>query len=324
MGEAVEHLHPVSDDCGRVLESVDLIAAPSPAPANPVSSPQVTSVTHWRVDLKWIFGIPFTALLMLTLVFVSLFQMTSRENAVETLAAMNQPVVAQQEFQAKLSAGAPVLAAFVQSPGFAGAVYDDPATFDEAMATIPAPGSLPLVESVPPGVSQEAAAELDAEQQNGIRSLMGFYGVPVKMLNSQTHSIFSGIMMVMTVLMVLTGVPFILLSRRAGRFVSPGISLALASWLPLLVLGAAQSGMASWVNERQAATENTDSRMLADVVRPFGDNLFGSALSVYRFVAIASVCLFVVAVATFAVIRVRERQRCARVAQVAQVEARRG
>lgn len=81
---------------------------------------QASRETRWRVDLKWVFGIPFTVLLMLMLVCLSLFQMTGREKAVETLTAMNQPVLAEQEFQEKLNAGAPVLAAFIQSPGFAG------------------------------------------------------------------------------------------------------------------------------------------------------------------------------------------------------------
>jgi hypothetical protein len=309
MGEAAEHLHPVPGESGKLFEPVELKEAPSPPPMPSASSTQSSMGPHWRVDLKWVFGIPFTALLMFTLVFVSLYQMTSRDNAVETLTAMNQPVLAQQEFQAKLAAAAPVLAAFVQSPGFAGAVYDEPASYDAAIATIPAPDSAEMVEAVPQDADQQATTELAAEQQNGVRGVMALYSIPLKILNNNTHSIFSGIMMVLIVLLVLTGVPFILLSRRAGKFVSPGISLALASWLPLLILVGAQSGMASWVDARQAETEAADGKMLGDVVRPFSDNMFGSALSVYRFVVFVSVGLFLAAAVTYAYIRVRERQR---------------
>lgn len=320
MGEAAEHLHPVPDDGGKILESVKAGPVPSPEKVQTESSPRAGRGVHWRVDLKWVFGIPFTLLLMLSLVFISLFQMTSRENAVETLASMNQPVLAQQEFQARLSTASPELAALVQSPGFAAAVYDEPATLDEAVATIPAPESAEMVEAVPQDAGQQAAAELAAEQQNGVRGVMALYSIPLKVLNSNTHSVFSGIMTVLVSLMVLTGVPFILFSRRAGRFVSPGISLALASWLPLLILGGAQMGMASWVDARQAETETADGKMLGDVVRPFSDNLFGSALSVYSFVAYASLCLFAAAALTYTIIRVRERQRGEQVAYTAEME----
>lgn len=309
MGEAAEHLLPVPDDEGRVLRPV---AASNPEPSHERvksgSRPQAAKTAHWRVDLKWVFGIPFTALLMLALVFISLFQMTSRDNAVGTLRAMNQPVLAQQDFQARMNTGAPVLAGFVRSPGFAEAVYDDPVTFETALATIPAPGAVPQAENIQSGSSEETAAELAAEQQNGVRSLMGFYGLPISLLNSNTHSIFSGIMIALVVLMVLTGVPFILLSRRAGRLVSAGVSLALASWLPLLLIGAARAGMASWVDARQAETETTDGRMLADIFRPFSDNFFGSAMSVYRFIAIVSACLFLAAALYFVYVHARERR----------------
>lgn len=320
MGEPAEHLSHKDVLEKQVLQDVSS-GAQIQESLHPTHSDSAGRGVHWRVDLKWVFGIPFTALLMLSLVFISLFQMTGRDNAVETLASMNQPVMAQQEFQAKLGTAAPVLAAFVQSPGFAAAVYDDPASYDAAIATIPEPDSAVLVEAVPQDADQQAAAELAAEQQNGVRGVMALYSIPLKVLNSNAHSVFSGIMMVLVILMVLTGVPFILFSRRAGRFVSPGISLALASWLPLLILGVVQSGMASWVDARQAETEAPDGKMLGDIVRPFSDNLFGSALSVYRFVAYASICLFVAAALTYTFIRVREKQRGERVARMAELEA---
>ncbi|MHB8793701.1 MAG: hypothetical protein ACYC6O_10250 [Thermoleophilia bacterium] len=317
MGEAAEHLQPVPDESGKILESVKAGPESSPEKVQTESRPRAGRGVHWRVDLKWVFGIPFTVLLMLSLVFISLFQMTSRESAVETLTSMNQPILATQDFQTKMSETSPALAAFVQSPGFAAAAYDDPAAFDAAVATIPAPGTMPpQVE----GASGEAAAELAAEQQSSIRGIMALYGIPLKVLNSQTHSVISGIMMALVVLMVLTGVPFILLSRRAGRFVSPGISFALASWLPLLILGAIQAGMASWVDARQAET-TADGKMLADVVRPFNDNLFGSAMSVYSFVAYASLCLFVAAAVTYSIARLRERQQGEQAAHMAELEA---
>jgi len=268
---------------------------------------EASFMKQWRVDLKWVFGIPFTGILILTLMVLSLFNATGRSHATATLTAMNRPILAERDLQTELDVKAPQVAAFLMSPDFAGTVYDDTDAFDRVASTLP-DKVRQLPENLPPEVSPDAAQAAEEEQENSLKSAMRTYSTPLKLLSSSAHSKTGGVLMAQVVLLIISGVPFILLSRRAGRLVSAGVSLAIASWLPLLMLWAARSGVANWVDNRQISSESRQDQVFADVMRPFTEGFFGPAVSVYRSAAILSLLMLLGAGLIAVILRQRSKK----------------
>lgn len=313
MGEAAEHLeHPLQKYDRPVLRLVpgDPRRIP-PEPEHAASAEPPTQAkpdgksgaAHWRVDLKWVFGIPFTIVLGLTLVVVAFFSVTSRDNSVDTIAAMQKTLLSRPELVAEINAGAPQLAALINSPDFARLVYEDPAVLDSAIAAIPDASQVAAVAEAQGGPA-DAASEV-----GNMKAAVQTYSLPVRFLNAGVHEGLGAVITVQLLFLLLTGIPFLLLSRRTGRLVSPGVSLALASWLPLLVLSFTHQGVLRNIDETQASLgggeESVVTQAAIDAVRPFVDGAFGPAIATYQLFAFISIGLLTVAGLIYGALRLR-------------------
>lgn len=233
---------------------------------------------HWRVDLKWLFGIPCTIVLALTLAVLAMFVATDRGRAEQTVAAANRIVLA-QEFQGDARLHAPQLYAFLDSPDFAQTVYDNPDTLTAQVNAVPNDASMP--QAGDGGISAgSAGASGQAGQAQGIKTMFGLYGVPLSILNADVHQALGGVLIVLLLVLAALAVPFVIFSHRIGKLVSIGVSLAVASWAPFLFLKLASSRANGWA----AGSGVTDDGEMAlrQIMQPLFDGMFSPAMSVYR------------------------------------------
>lgn len=262
--------------------------------------------SHARTDLKWIFGLPFTLWLGLFLAALSLFLATGRENATETIAAMQERILAQPQLTGDLPRTAPDFYAFLASPEFATAVYENPGLMQEKINAIP---DYPPGEQVRPEAQDEESAAGRGSPGAGLRQTLGFYSTPVKLLNDGVHTTSGAIITVLLVLLLTTGIPYLLLSRRLGRLVSAGMSTAIVSWPTLGLLALLDTRIAAWLAQsRQASGEEEGKRIIADIMQPFVDGVLGTALSTYRLFALMAVLSFAAAASGLIYRRVRGRK----------------
>lgn len=294
MGEAAPHLHPVperaTEEIGTILKPVP-VAVPAPtAPMVTTSPPPARHTSGFRVDMKWLCGIPFTFFLLVALIVLSVFQATGREQAISTLNAMNQQLVTEIKSQQGLGPGGQQLQAFLTQPGFAQTVYDDPASLETAVATF-----------------QDSSPIIEEDPAAGIKSMLSGYVTTAKFLSAGSHESLGAAITVLAVLLLITGIPYILLSRRAGKVLSPAVSLAIASWPILLMLSWVHEGVVARIDSFKSAATSRPEQVLADTIRPFTEGLFNPALSTYRMFAYASIAMMGVAAVIFGWARWRER-----------------
>jgi len=294
MGEAAPHLHPVPDheteESGLMLTPVPV---PVSAPATPLvtTSPQTTRGTSgFRVDMKWLCGIPFTFFLIIGLVVLAVFLATGREQAISTIDAMNQQLVTEIKLLPGLGLGGQQLQEFLNQPGFAETVYDDPASLEAVVATF-----------------QDSSPALEEDPAAGIKSMLSGYASTARFLSAGSHEKLGAGITILGVMLLITGIPFILLSRRAGKVLSPAISLAVASWPVLLMLSWMHDGVIARIDSFKSEATSRPEQVLADTIRPFTDGLFNPAMSTYRTFAYASAAMMGVAAAIFGIARWRER-----------------
>lgn len=327
MGEAVPHLYPVPDrpdtpeksatpekpagpeelavpgqgavtsqpaaQTRAVLAPVPARVAPGAIPASPLVSatPRPRGrLGSRRVDLKWVCGIPFTFLLLVALVVLAVFQATGRQQAITTLDAMNQQLVTEVKNQQGLGPGGQQLTAFLTQPGFAEKVYEDPGSLETEVTRF-----------------RDSSPVLEEDPAAGIKSMLSGYASSAKFLSASTHESLGAVITVLLVLLVITGVPFILLSRRAGKVLSPAVSLAIASWPVLLLLSWVQGSVSARISDFKAAATSRPEQVLADTLKPFADGVFSPAMSTYRTFAYASVAMMAGAALIFGFCRLRER-----------------
>lgn len=239
--------------------------------------------SHLRTNLKWVFGLPFTFWLGLFLVALSLFLATGQENATTTISAMQEQILAEPQLTGDLPRTAPDFHALLASPEFATTVYENPEIFQEKIDAIP---------DYPPGTEASQAGEAADGRGSpgaGLRQMLNFYSAPVKLLNNNVHATSGAIMTVMIALLLVTGIPYLLLSRRLGRLVSLGTSTAIASWPLFGLLTLMDVRIMAWLTEsRQATGEEQGKSIAADVLQPFVEGVLGTALSTYRFFALVA------------------------------------
>jgi hypothetical protein len=254
--------------------------------------------------MKWVCGIPFTLFLALALALLALFLYSGRTGAVRTLAGMDSQVVSDQQLMAELSAAAPQLAALLSDPEFSRITYDDPAVLDQALreAGSAAGGAEALAGMDLPGPDVPAGDSLSGG--SGQVGGMGFAMLPVWMMGAPAHAIYGVLLMITMVLLLLTGVPYLFLSRRAGRLVNPALSLALAGWGPFLALEVLQGRLNRWLEAVPVTStgEEGGSRVLAaQLAQPLSDHFFQGALPLYRVASLLAVAMFIGAAAVLAV-----------------------
>jgi hypothetical protein len=261
--------------------------ATAPITARP---PELKPARQWRVDLKWVFGVPFTLVLAMALAMLAMFQATGREQAQQTIVKANQSIFDQQQFLQDTRLYAPQLMSFLESPDFARIVYDNPEALEAQVNAIPDDAGMP---PVPTGDNPLAGANVDQNgPANGIKTMFSVYGIPLKVMSGSVHQALGGMLIVWGILLVLLGAAFIGFSRRLGRMVSPGVSLAIASWLPFLILGVVRAATGRWAEAGSTLTEESD-RAVRAVMSPLLYGMIDPALSVYRMGAFLSVLLLV-------------------------------
>lgn len=215
---------------------------------------------HWRVDLKWVFAIPFTLFLVLTLFSALMFAASGRSKAQNTYADMLQPGLADPDFRADLALVSPEMLAFLETPEFSGLVYDDPAIFQDSVMALPD----------------------DPEGGAGsTKELLVVMSRLVAVIAGPAHSSYSGMLLAFSLVSLFLGVLVVVFSRRLGRLVSPAVCLALAS-LPLFILVLLlRSGVDRLVASNQ---EKAGGKLAADSLKPFTDNILGQAVTLPGFV----------------------------------------
>ena len=277
------------------------VAAPHPAEAGRGTA------WHWYVDLKWVFAIIFTLFLILALAVFTVFEVTGGQRAESIIAAMDAPLVAQPQFRTDLSVGAPKLYGFLASSGFASAVYHDPGQLQRLIDTIPDDINQP---NVSPAEARALAARGVSGQSVGgsgeaYRSLLGIYSAPMRFLSSGTHAAAGKILAALLVLLLATGIPMLIFSRRLGKVVAAGACLAVAGWLPYLLMSLIRRGMDGWVAGSGAQPQTDQQQLLKAAFRPFIDGVFGEASAVYRDVAVAALLFLAAAGIAYLILRLR-------------------
>lgn len=230
---------------------------PGKNPAGITSPPK-----HWRLDLKWIFGILCTIVLSLALAALAMFMATEPGRAQQTLASANQAVLA-REFQGDAKIFAPQLYAFLQNPDFARTVYENPDSLTAQVNAVPGSGD-----------TQSGPAQ-------GLKTLFGLYSAPLRILNDGVHQTAGILLGLLLVAFAALAVPFIIFSHRLGKVVSMAVSLSVASWVPFLLLSFASGRANSWAGAGNTLTDDSE-RALRQIMQPLFDGMFDPALSVYR------------------------------------------
>ncbi|MHB8858172.1 MAG: hypothetical protein ACYC6Z_01615 [Thermoleophilia bacterium] len=238
----------------------------------------ITPPKHWRLDLKWIFGIPCTIVLSLLLAALALFIATGPGNAQQTVASTNKVVLA-QEFQGDARLYAPQLYAFLQSPDFARTVYDNPDTLSAQVNAVPDSAGLPAGMTTDP--AEANGGETQTGPAQGLKTMFGLYAAPLRILNGGTHQTAGILLGLLLVVFAAVAIPFMIFSRRLGKVVGMAVSLSIASWVPFLLLSLASGRANSWAAAGNTMTDNGE-KALRQVMQPLFGGMFDPALSVYR------------------------------------------
>ncbi len=255
-----------------------------------------------RLDAKWISGILFTVLLFLLMVVLVLLRLTGQDQAEQTIAAMNRPIRAQQQLRADLPLLSPRFYEFINSAGYARSVYENPASLQEKIDTIPL---TPAGQDAGP-VPVSAAGGALAGSGSYLRATLGVYGSAVRVLGSGVHADAEGALFVLLALLLVTGSSLVFFSRGAGRIVSVGSSVAAASWAPLLALTLIRNSLQGWLDGTGAQAQGDMQRqILAESLRPLAAAALDQATMVFRFFSILAVLALLAAVIVFLGLRLR-------------------
>ncbi len=273
------------------------------APLGAMPRPAAAGRSSRRVDAKWIFGVLFAVLLFSLIAVLALFRLTAPDQAEQTIAAMNQPILTQPQLRADLPLLSQQFFAFISSPGYAHDIYEDPARLREAIGTIPqSPG-----QNAGPG--PEAGAGLGGAGSY-LRAALGVYGSAVLVLGSGVHAVAKGILFVLLALLLVTGSALVFFSRGAGRIVSVGSAVAAASWAPLLALILVRGSLQGWLEGMDSGGQSdVQKQILADSLRPLAASVLDQAEPVFRFFSFLAVLLLAAAAIVYLAMKLREGGR---------------
>ncbi|MHB0915587.1 MAG: hypothetical protein ACYC5A_02490 [Thermoleophilia bacterium] len=253
------------------------VAAPPPAAEAVVEEPggKRRLSEQWRIDLKWIFGLPATVILILTLAALVLFRVSGEQVAEGLIEDTRVKIVSDSRFRRELSQVDPTLLTLLDSKELDRSLYEDPEMFQSLVDAIPRPEE----------------GDPRADQVEYIRSSLDIYsslaGVIGKSQHVQARSALIGLLM----LLVLFGVPYLIFSRRLGKIVSTAISLGLASWLPLLGLMFLRGNLSDWISDRPGITQDYQTSFVLGMVDSFANGLVDAAMPTYRFFSLVALIL---------------------------------
>ncbi len=232
----------------------------------------------WRAVLKWAFSIGFTIVLFLSLVMAVMYQASGRSQAEHTIEAMMAPVLASPQFRSDLSVFTPGLLAYLEAPAFASAVYEDPEVLRQGIDGTP----------------------------DNLRTTLYIISMPMTFLDSQAHSDYGEILMVLVVISLGLGLLAAAFSRRLGRLVSPGICMALAAWIPLVTVLALRSGLAGRLSSGAGGGEED---VVAAATRYLAESILNQAVSLFGIFSFLSLLLLISAGMGALALGLREQDR---------------
>lgn len=248
----------------------------------------------WRITRKLLNALLLLVVGALPLV-IALFLFSGKDEGEQTITDMIVPIMTDARMQQDLPRVSPPLYAYVNDPGFVASVYEDPSTFNTYIDAIPDKGST-------------------ASESNAIAYVKNYF-IPMngitKAINAGFHSTVRNLMVVLVVLASILGASVVMLSRGYWRALSPGISIAIASWPLFVVLSMVQSGLNDAITEALASAETTEEKAAMDLIvksiRPSIDSFLEQALTVSRLFAILAAALLCGTGVAVLVNRVRHR-----------------
>lgn len=230
---------------------------------------------QWRIDLKWIFGIPATAVLILTLAALVMFRLSGEEASSTIVEDTRQQVVADARFRRELSRVDPELLELIESDEFTATLYEDPEILSSMIDDIPS-----LAEGDPL-----------AAQAEYVRSSLEIFSTITGTVGKAQHIQARSALIALVLLLLLFGIPYFIFSRRLGKIVSPAVSLALASWLPLAGLIVLRGNLSGWISGRPGIVEDYQKDFVLGMVDAFASSLVDAAMPVYRFFSLLALIL---------------------------------
>ena len=230
---------------------------------------------QWRIDLKWIFGIPATVILILTLAAFAWLRVSDEEAASQVIANMRLQMLDDARFHRELALVDPQMLKLLASEDLEAAIYEDPEMMQAAIDAIPdSPEGDPL-----------------AGQVEYVRSSLEIFRTLSGTIGKNEHIQARSALIVLVLMLMLFGVPYVIFSRRLGRIVSPAVSLALASWLPLLGILFFRGSLADWMAERPGIVEEYQTDFVTGMVDTFAGGLADVALPTYRFFSLLALIM---------------------------------
>jgi hypothetical protein len=258
---------------------------PTRPPEQPPEEPEAPPVDEegsgrrlteqWRIDLKWIFGIPATIVLILTLAVFVLFQVSGEEVAENMIDSTRQQIIGDARFQEELAQVDPELLSLLESDEFAALLYEDPEMFQS------------LVDAIP----EVAEDDPRAGQFDYVKTSLGIYSSLGGTVGKSEHIQARSALIALLLLLALFGIPYVIFSRRLGKIVSVAISLALASWIPLFILMYLRGGLSDWIADRADVDGDYQVQFLLNMVDSFAHEFVDAAMPVYRYFSIAALIL---------------------------------
>lgn len=236
-----------------------------------------------RVGFKWIIAIAFTLVMLVFLMSLTAYQATGRSASIVTIDALKEPVLVYAERYDDLLASYPEFYEYFQDPGFAADAYDDPESLRSRIDAIPDAGD-------------SSVEDLKTSIEN-VSMLVTFF-------SSGVHSILGVVVLVLGVVLVALGIPLVMLSRRAGRLAAPAICLAVASWVPLVIV-ATGAGSSGWIARATAAQSSEEAEVVNIVMAKFVDILMERALSIFGLTSFLALMLLLGAGAVYVILGLR-------------------
>jgi hypothetical protein len=229
----------------------------------------------WRIDLKWIFGIPATVILILTLAAFVLFRVSDEETATAIIEATRDQVMDSRSFSDELGQLDPEVLSLLESDTFVSLIYEDPAVLDEAIDAIP----------------EFEEDDPRASRFDYVRTTLNIFDTMTEVIDKDMHLRMRSALIILLLLLALFGIPYVIFSRRLGKIVSVAVSLALASWIPFLTLLYLRGNLSDWIAESAGAAEAYQTQVILGMADTFSRELIDNALPAYRFFSLAALIL---------------------------------
>ncbi|RJQ42686.1 MAG: hypothetical protein C4534_09755 [Gaiellales bacterium] len=252
---------------------------------------------HWRVDSKWLFGIPATFFLALVFALTAMLMVSGREQGQGLIAGASEQLLIDPNFRQDMQQFAPNLLARMDSPDFDAYLYENPDAISREVEAVTAPAQ-PL---------PEGAEAPDSRQGAGaVQGTLSIYSLLVNLVAKPVHDGVGPLLTVALVLLLATGIPFMVLSYRMGRLVSAGVACALASLPALILLKLLSAGIAA--KQPEGGVE-PGSEAVISMIKGFSGESIAALSHYYVIYTLVAASLFAAAGVGYAAVRVLGAKR---------------